>query len=97
MSPMSLKLFLQILINYQCSPNHQTNVCYVLQGSAPVVAMIEPTQQPEEVETVPEQEGPETVAEPTEDSSQVNTFPHLKMKHKKHIYNEWDCHQHEKV
>ena len=43
--------------------------------------MIEPTQQPEEVETVPEQEEPETVAEPTEDSSQVNAFPHLKMEH----------------
>lgn len=41
--------------------------------------MVEPTQQPEEVETLPEQEGPETVAEPTEDSSQVNALPLLKI------------------
>ena len=43
--------------------------------------MVEPTQQPEEVETVPEEVGPETVVEPTEESSQVKAFSLLKMEH----------------
>ena len=45
--------------------------------------MVEPTQQPEEVEveTVAEEEEPETVVEPTEESSQVNVSSLLKKQH----------------